>query len=76
MAIIESAQYNCEFLPDIILLTLSYYHRGTEEFLSFLYSLSSHLLVKVLTISPPLLEGGCSESWDAFRFFFKNHTGT
>ena len=30
MAINVSVQYNGESLPDIILLTLCYYHRGTR----------------------------------------------
>ena len=30
MAIIVSVQYNGEFLPEIILLTLYYSHRGTR----------------------------------------------
>ena len=30
MAINVSVQYNVGFLPDIILLTLCYYHRGTR----------------------------------------------
>ena len=30
MAINESVQYNGGLLPDIILLTIGYYHRGTR----------------------------------------------
>ena len=35
MAINVSVQYDGGFLPDIILLTQCYYHRGTEEVLYF-----------------------------------------
>ena len=46
MAVNVSVQYNSGFFPDIILLTLCYYHRGTrlnamKRF--FLCSLCSHL---------------------------------
>ena len=30
MAIDVSVQYTCGFLPDIILMTQGYYHRGTR----------------------------------------------
>ena len=65
-------QYNGGLLPDIILLTQCYYHRGTrlnamKRFC--ICSLRSHL--NVLTFSP--LSRGCSESLGAF-IFFKNIT--
>ena len=64
-----SVQYNCGLLPEIILLTQGYYHRGTrlnamKRFC--LCSLWSHL--NVLTFPP---DWGCSEGLDAFSFFFK-----
>ena len=67
MATNISVKYNGGFLPDIILLTQCYYHRGTrlnamEKFC--ICSLRSHL--NVLTFSP--LTGGCSEGLGAFRF--------
>ena len=54
MAINVSVQYDGGFLPDIILLTQCYYHRGTrlnamKRFCIFSYS--SHL--NVLTFFPP-----------------------
>ena len=70
MAINVSVQHNGGFLPDIIILTQCYYHRGTrlnamESFC--ICSLWSHL--SVLTFSPLC---GCSEGLDGFRFFFKH----
>ena len=68
-----SVQHNVGFLPDMILLTQCYDHRGTtrfnamKRFFVFICSLWSHL--NVLTFSP--LTGGCSKGLDAFRFFFK-----
>ena len=67
--------YNDGLLPDMILLTQCYYHRGTrlnamKRFC--LCSLWSHL--NVLTFFP--LTGGCSEGLDAFRFFFKQYNST
>ena len=61
MAINVSVQYNVGLLPDIMLLTQCYYHRGTrlnamKRFC--ICSLCSNL--NVLT-SPPPLTGGCSE---------------
>ena len=53
MAINVSIQYNGEFLPDIILLTLGHYHRGTRLHVMkrfCLCSLCSHL--NVFTFSP------------------------
>ena len=70
MAINVSVQYNGGFLPDIILLTLCYYHRGTRLNAmkrSCLGSLLSHL--NVLTFFP--LTGECSEGLDSFRFSFE-----
>ena len=57
MAINVSVQYNGGLLPDIILLTQCYLHRGTllnamKRFC--ICSLGSHL--NVLTFPPPLLE--------------------
>ena len=70
LAINVSAQYNGGLLPDNILLTQWYYHRGTrlnaiKRFC--ICSLWSHL--NVLTFLP--LTGGCSEGLGAFGFFFK-----
>ena len=73
MAINVSVQYDGGFLPDIILLTQCYYHRGTrlnamKRFCIFSYYWS-HL--NVLTFFP--LTGGCSEGLGAFRFYFKRY---
>ena len=76
MAINLSVQYSCGFLPDIIMPTLCYYHRGTQlnAMKRFcLCSLRSHF--NVLTFPPPL-SGGCSEALDAFSCFFKKTGGT
>ena len=52
MAINVSVQYNGGFLPDSILLTKGYYHRGTRLFpIKFFVPTSSHL--NVLN-SPPV----------------------
>ena len=54
MAINVSVQYNGGLLPDIILLTQCYYHRGTrlKAMMRFcICSLCSHL--NVLTFFPP-----------------------
>ena len=71
MAINVSVQYDGGLLPDIILLTQGYYHRGTrlntmKRFC--VWGLWSHL--NVLKFFP--LTGGCSEGLDAFIFFFKH----
>ena len=62
--------HNGGFLPDVILFTQCYYHRGTrlnviKRFC--LCSLRSNL--NVLAFSP--LTGECSEGLDAFIIFFK-----
>ena len=60
-----NAQYNGGLLPDIILLTQCYYHRGTRLNATKKFcicSLRSHL--NVLTFFP--LTGGCSEGLGAF----------
>ena len=70
MAINVSVQYSDGLLPDIILLTLCYYHCGTRlnSMKRFcLCSLCSCL--NALTNVP--LSGGCSPGLDAFRFLFK-----
>ena len=72
MAISESAQYNNGgVLPDIILLTLCYYHRVTrlKPMNRFcLCSLYSYL--NILTYFS--LSGGCSPGLNAaLKFFFK-----
>ena len=70
LAINVSVQYNGGLLPDIILLTQCYYHRGTrlnamKRFC--ICSLWSHL--NVLHVFP--LTEGCSEGLGAFWFLFK-----
>ena len=70
MAIDVTIQHNGGFLPDIILLTQCYYHRGTRLNVMkgfCICSLRSHL--NVLTFFP--LTGGRSEGLDAFRYLFK-----
>ena len=71
VAINVSVQRNGGFLPDIILLTQCYYHRGTrlntmKKFC--ICSLWSH--INILTFFP--LTGGCSVGLHAFNFFFKH----
>ena len=66
MAINVSIKYNGGLLPDTILLTQCYLHKGTrlnamKKFC--ICSLWSHL--KVFDIFPPLT-GGCSEGLGAF----------
>ena len=71
MAINVSVQYNGEFLPNIILLTQCYYHRGTRlnVMKRFCFrSLLTHL--SVLTFSP-LCGNKCTEGIDVFRHFSK-----
>ena len=71
MATNVSIQYNGGFLPDTILLTQCYYHRGTrlnamKRFC--ICSLRSHQ--NVLTFPPDfytIYTGGCSECLDAFK---------
>ena len=66
-----SVQYDDGFLPDIILSTLCYHHRGTRlnAIKNFCRcSLFSHL--NVLTIFPR--HGGCSEGLDPLRLFLYN----
>ena len=59
MTINVSVQYNGGFLPDIILLTLCYYHRGTRSntMNSFFFVLAAYFCshLNVLTIFPPYL---------------------
>ena len=60
MAINVSVQYNGGLLPDIILLTQCYFHRGTRLYSMKMFcicSLGSHL--NVLTFFPP--------DWGMFR---------
>ena len=67
MAINVSVQYNVGFLPDVILLTLRYYHRGTRlnaKKSICPYSLCSHLTKRFDDFSPSL--GGYSEGFDVF----------
>ena len=66
MAINVSVQYNGGLLPDIILLTQCYYHRGTR--------LNFKCHEDVLSLQPmipffPLY--GMLRSLDAFRFYFE-----
>ena len=67
MAINISVQYNGGLLPDIILLTQCYFHRGTR-----LNAMKSFFLYLQPLIPPkrfdtfPALTGGCSEGLGAF----------
>ena len=73
MAINVSIQYNGGFLPDIIMLTQCYYHRGTNPFKyheEVLYLQPMIPPTKRFDIFSPMT-GGCSEGLGAFRFFFK-----
>ena len=71
---VVSVLYDGGLLPDIMLLTQCYYHRGTRlnamKSCFCLCGLCSHLL-NALTFSS--LIGGCSEGLDALRFFLKQH---
>ena len=70
MVINISIQYNGGLLPDIILLTQCYYHRGTRLNATKRFcncSLRSHL--NVLTFSS--LTRGCSEGLGALTCFFE-----
>ena len=76
MAIDVNAQYNGGLLPDIILLTQYYYHRGTglnamKRF--FICSFRSHLTKRFDVFSP--LTGGCSRRSRRVMIFFKNRRG-
>ena len=58
MAINVSVQYNGGFLPDIILLTECYHHRGTRlnAMRRFIFAAYSMILPKRFGIFPPCLE--------------------
>ena len=73
MAIYVSVQHNGGFLPGFVLLTQCYYHRGTNAFKCHEEALYLQPMMppKGFDIFPPD-GGGCSESLDAFRFFFNN----
>ena len=53
MAINVSVQYSSGFLPEIIILTLCYYHRGTQLCHEEALSLQSMIPPKRFDISPP-----------------------
>ena len=59
MAIKTSAQYNGGLLPDIILLTQGYYHRGTR-LNTVVPALRTLLAVK----TPPFSETGCPAEYN------------
>ena len=68
MAINVSVQYNSGLLPDIILLTQCYFHRGTRSnaMKRFVFAAFDALIPpKRFDIFPPLT-GGCSEGPGAF----------
>ena len=67
MAINVNVQYNGGLLPDIILLTQCYFHRGTSSnaMKRFVY-LQPLIPSKRFDIFPPCLTGGCSEGLGAF----------
>ena len=75
MAIDVSVQYNGGLLPDMILLTQCFCHRGTrlkchEEVLYYLQPMIPP--IKGIDIFP--LTEGCSEGLDASRFFLNSRT--
>ena len=74
MVINVSVQYNGGFLPDIILLTLCYYHRGTRLYAMkrFCY-LQSMVPPKRFDVSSPLTEGVLRRS-RCVQIFFKQCT--
>ena len=68
MAICVSLQYNGGFLPEVMLLTQCYYHRGTRlNAMKRFLSLQPMVPPKRFDIFPP--DWGCSEGLDVFRFF-------
>ena len=71
MAINVSVQYNGGFLPDIMLLTLCYYHRGTRLNAMKRFCLCSRLCSHLNVLTFFTLSGGCSEGLDAIIFFFR-----
>ena len=71
MAINVNVQYNGGFLPDIILWTQCYLHRGTCLNAMKRFCICSLLIPrKRFDIFPPIT-GGCSESLGVVWFFFK-----
>ena len=71
MAINVNVQYNGGFLPDIILWTQCYLHRGTcLNAMKRFCSCSLLIPPKRFDIFPPIT-GGCSEGLGVVRFFFK-----
>ena len=69
MAININVQYNGGLLPDIILLTQCYYHRGTRlnAMKRFWQPMIPSKRFDIFSVT-----GGCSKGLGAFRFFFKN----
>ena len=75
MAINVNVQYNGGFLPDIILWTQCYLHRGTCLNVLKRFCICSLLIPpKRFDISSPIT-GGCSEGLGVVRFFFKHRMG-
>ena len=73
MTINVSVQYNSGLIPDIILLTQCYFHRGTRLNVMKRFCICSQPLIpptKRFDIFSPLT-GGCLEGLGAFCFFFK-----
>ena len=68
MAINVGVQYNGGLLPNVILLTQCYYHRGTRLNVIEVLSLQPMIPPKRFDIFSLT---GCSEGLDALRFFFK-----
>ena len=72
MAINVNVQYNGGFLPDIILWTQCYLHRGTCLNAMKRFCICSLLIPpKRFDIFSPIT-GGCSEGLGVFWFFFKH----
>ena len=67
MAINVSVQYNGGLLLDIILLTLCDYIEEPFRYYKKFMSLQPRFPPKSFENKSP--EGGCSESFDAFRYF-------
>ena len=75
MAINVSVQHNGGLLPDIMLLTLCYYHNNRGTRLNDM----KRFCINLQPMIPPNnrydiffpLTGGCSEGLGAFCFFFK-----
>ena len=73
MAINVNVQYNGGFLPDIMLCTQCYLHRGTCLNTMKRFCICSRLTPPKRFDISSRITGGCSEGLGVFRFFFKHN---